>query len=345
MTGSADTRFRIPRSLSSVHHSPDIVEFRRGVWNATSHVVRDQGGADQLSRVIRLLDGTRTTAEVALQCGVPREAVEGVVDHLLAQGLVETSAGSYLDHLVDLLGTRRAGTPTQRRIHVVGDSLAVRIAALLEETEPELTTSTNPHPTQELDRLATDDTWLGNGLEQTRALEPFASWAGSLVILADDVVDPHRSRALNRAALAHEFPTLHVALDGPFVLVGPLVVPDASACWECFETRLVMNLRDAAVYFGYKEALARGNVEGGADPVPVVASLAASLAVTDALSFVTTDEAVTINHAWSIFLPTMEIASHELLRVPGCAGCGAVPERDDADLYFDLRALTGGGTR
>lgn len=128
------------------------------------------------------------------------------------------------------------------------------------------------------------------------------------------------------------------------MLVGPLVVPGASACWECFETRLVMNLRHSAVYVGYKKALAQGNVEGASDPVPVVASLAASLAVTDALSFVTTDEAVTIDQAWSVFLPTMEITNHEVLRVPGCAGCGACPERDEADLYFDLRALSARGT-
>lgn len=340
---NTETRFRVPRSLTTVHHSPDVVEFRRGVWNATSHIVRDEGGANQLSRVVRLLDGTRTTAEVALQSRVGREAVEGVIDHLLAQQLLEAAAGSYVDHLVDLLGSARLATASQRDVRVVGGALALRIAALLAETEPALTVVTNPSPSARLDELARDDAWLGDGLEQIRAVQPFASWAGSLVILADDLVDPHRSRALNRAALAHGFSTLHVALDGPFVLVGPLVVPGASACWECFETRLVMNLRDSAVYVGYKEALASGNVEGAADPVPVVASLAASLAVTDALSFVTTDEAVTIDQAWSVFLPTMEIANHEVLRVPGCAGCGASPERDEADLYFDLRALTAGG--
>lgn len=344
MSVDADTRLRVPRSLATVYHSPDIVEFRHGVWNATSHVVRDESGSNELARVVRLLDGTRTTTEVALQSGVARDAVEGVIDHLLAQGLLQASADSYIDHLVDLLGGARSTTANQRDVRVVGGALALRIAALLAETEPPLNVETNPSPSARLDELARDDAWLADGLEQSRAMQPFAPWAQSLVILADDLVDPHRSRALNRAALAHGFPTLHVALDGPFVLVGPLVVPGASACWECFETRLVMNLRDSAVYVGYKKALARGNVDGALDPVPVVASLAASLAVTDALSFVATDEAVTINQTWSIFLPTMEITSHDVLRVPGCAGCGASPERDEADLYFDLRALSAKGT-
>jgi hypothetical protein len=312
-----------------------------GTRRRTSYATK--GGAGELARVVRLLDGTRTTAEVALQSGVAREAVEGVVDHLLAQGLLQASADSYIDHLVDLLGSARSGTASRRDVRVVGGALAMRIAALLAESEPALNVDTNPRVSARLDELARDDAWLADGLEQTRAMQPFAAWAQSLVILADDLVDPHRARAEPGGARPR-VPHAARRAGRPLRARRPARRPRC----EC----VLGVLRDAARHEHapqrglrrLQEGARPGQRRGASDPVPVVASLAASLAVTDALSFVTTDEAVTIDQAWSVFLPTMEITNHEVLRVPGCAGCGASPERDEADLYFDLRALSARGT-
>jgi hypothetical protein len=35
----------------------------------------------------------------------------------------------------------------------------------------------------------------------------------------------------------------------------------------------------------------------------------------------------------------MEFAFSDVLRLPGCAGCGTLSERDESELYFDMRTL------
>jgi hypothetical protein len=38
----------------------------------------------------------------------------------------------------------------------------------------------------------------------------------------------------------------------------------------------------------------------------------------------------------------MEFTFNEVLRLPGCPACGPAPERDDRELFFDVRALLNG---
>lgn len=45
----------------------------------------------------------------------------------------------------------------------------------------------------------------------------------------------------------------------------------------------------------------------------------------------------TFNKVLGIYLPTMEIAFHEILRLPQEAVRGPFPNRDEQTLYFDMR--------
>src|SRR2546423_266646 len=72
---------------------------------------------------------------------------------------------------------------------------------------------------------------------------------------AESTIDPTLATAVNRLCLELEIPWLYAAIDGPFLFVGPLTVPRGSACWECFERRVTMNLRERESYLRYKRAL------------------------------------------------------------------------------------------
>ena len=153
-------------------------------------------------------------------------------------------------------------------------------------------------------------------------------------------VDPLELRAFNRVSLHLRLPWLHAAIDGPFLLIGPTFVPFRWACYECLEARVVMNLRDAAGYQRYKRALAEARVTTPAvGPETVSAAMLASLASFEALNFTRTGAAFTTGRMLTVFLPTLEFAFHEVLRLPGCPACGAVQERDDRELYLDTRSL------
>ena len=101
---------------------------------------------------------------------------------------------------------------------------------------------------------------------------------------------------------------------------------------------MTMNLRESASYLGYKNALSQGQVVRGEPPVlPAVLGVLSSHLALETTNFVRTGATFTVEKVLGMYMPTMEIAYTEVLRLPGCRGCGSLTERDDVSLTFDPR--------
>nr|WP_246374227.1 TOMM precursor leader peptide-binding protein [Edaphobacter lichenicola] len=175
-----------------------------------------------------------------------------------------------------------------------------------------------------------------DGLRYHAAHEHFEFLRGRFVLYATTFVDPIRLKRLNRVCLQQETPWLHASIDGPFIFIGPLVTPHRSACFECFETRLMMNLRESGSYLRYKEAIVNHTVTFGHAPAKaLLQNLLVTHAAVEAVNFLLTGHACTVNKVLSIYVPTMEFAYHDILRVPNCAGCGMQSSAVSRELYFD----------
>lgn len=334
---------RVKRHFSVVVHSPDRVELRHGVWNATSLSVSDEGGHGRLSAIVRSLDGTQSVENVACAVGATEQDVRSVVDHLTELGAIEDGPSNFLDHYLDSIRSRnpthRAGYETP--ISLIGPSrLATSVRDTIAAALPSVKIA-HCGPEHPLARVGNPERrWLDDGLEFHRGMQAFEDLRGSFVVLLDEVVDPVRAQLVNRVCLHHDVPFFYAAVDGPFVSIGPLVLPGRTSCWECYETRVWMNLRESASYQRYKNALIEEAVNSGEGAVtPVAEALLAAHTSPELLSFITTGTAVTTSQVISIYLPTMEFAVNEVLRVPSCSACAPAPESDDHELYFDLRAL------
>jgi thiazole/oxazole-forming peptide maturase SagC family component len=171
-------------------------------------------------------------------------------------------------------------------------------------------------------------------------MQLFEPWRGHFIVIATKVINPIAFRTLNRISLHLTVPWLHAALDGPFLFVGPLFLPHRSSCYECFEMRVSMNLRENASYQRYKSALVERCVRHGSLPLntALIAVLAAHTAM-ETINYVATGSGFTLQKVLAIYLPTMEITFNEVLRLPSCPACGSQPERDDKELYFDFQTL------
>ncbi|MDF0602558.1 TOMM precursor leader peptide-binding protein [Psychromarinibacter sp. C21-152] len=337
---------RIKASFLVVPHGPDAVELRSGIWNPVSYLLEDSAGSGQLYTLLRQLDGTASPAEIAKRNGVSRAEVEGLIDHLTGLGAIETGAATAMDFYAETMIPSLSMSPSAeadpRPVHLLGDAeLTSEIARCLAPMPPG-----DPAQTALVERLTalldgSDFGWLEDGLRLSETVAPFAPLKDSLLVEAAAVVHPLRARALNRICLAHGIPWMHVAVDGPFLLIGPLFDAQAGgACYECLETRIMMNMRERESYLRYKRALAQGDVGTGPAPlVTAVQAVLASYAALELLNFRLTGNGFTKGKVMSVYLPTMEIAFNEVLPLSGCPACGSSPERDDTQLYFDMRAL------
>jgi thiazole/oxazole-forming peptide maturase SagC family component len=182
--------------------------------------------------------------------------------------------------------------------------------------------------------------WIDDGLLFEEKLLVFERWRNAVLVFASRIINPVQLRLLNRICLAHRIPWLHAAIDGPFLFVGPIFVPHRSACYECLETRIMMNLRESASYQRYKLAIADRQVRFGQLPLePVTCGILSSHASLEAMNYVLTGSSSTVSKMLAIYLPTMEFTYNEVLKLPGCRGCSPYPERDDQQLYFDMGVL------
>lgn len=337
---------RVKRHYSLVVHSADAVELRNGVWNAVSHTLVDESESGHLSRLVRRIDGNSDSKQIAASERVPIEDVEGLVDHLFDLGVLEYGAGSAIDYFAEYVtaqtgnGTAPANAPTPPII--IGDEihLGAQVAMLLGSVDVAEDLAQVRRDLMRCARASFED-----ALAFEEMAMPFERWRGRFVVYISATVNPLELRGLNRVCLHLQVPAIAAAVDGPFLLVGPTMVPGRSACFECLDKRVLMNLREAASYQAYKQALLDGRVSGATRTLDgVIGGLLASLVSVEALNFSITGTTPTVGKILCLYLPTMEFTYNEILRVPGCPACGSVPERDDRELYFDIRATLANGS-
>jgi bacteriocin biosynthesis cyclodehydratase domain-containing protein len=341
-----DDRLRLKSHFSVIAHSPDEVELRHGVWNPMSLLLKDDAQSGRLARLVARFDGTVTIAELANEEDVPRKDVEGLVDYLLSLDALEAEPTTALDFYLEQLVPWRSddGARPTRPILILGDeTLTGEIERLLRCCLPDAPVSSMDREDPGIALLEDPDgSWLTDGLLFEERLDAFDPWTDSFLVVALGTIDPVLLRKLNRVCIARDIPWIHAALDGPFVLAGPIVVPGRSPCYECLEMRILMNLRESASYQRYKGALAARTVRIGALPIePALATLLASHTVLEVMNFALTGSSFTVGKLLAIYVPTMEIAYNDVLRAPSCEACAPLPERDARELYFDMEALIG----
>jgi bacteriocin biosynthesis cyclodehydratase domain-containing protein len=337
--------YRIRRYFSVVAHSPDMAEIRYGVWNPTSCTLRDESSSGTLTRLLLRLDGTSSVSEIAESERVATHEVEQLLERLNELGMLENAATNALDFVLERTPGAKGGNvePPDRPmpVAIMGDAeLAGAIAGLLRGSLPDLPVvlppeTADPHALQSI--ADPDDDALAFQAE----LLLFEDWRNHLLIVVQRVVDPELAHRINRICLALRTPWLHAALDGPFLFVGPLTVPNRSACFDCFETRVMMNLRESANYQRYKRAVVERLVRVGTVPVePVLRNLLAGHTAIEALNYLLTEHSCLIGKVLSIYLPTMEFTYHDVLRLPNCRSCTPQSATMRRELYFDAAAVT-----
>ena len=172
-------------------------------------------------------------------------------------------------------------------------------------------------------------------------LEKFKPWEGKFIVLLNKHINPIVSSRLNRITFELDICWIHLALDGPFIFVGPCFSGKRAPCYDCFETRIGMNLRETENYQKYKNAILLKQIyHEKEDPLrDVTSNVLIAHGLLEILNYLTTQTTFTINKVLSIFLPTMEFVYHELLSIPACRTCGSVSYRDDTQVYFDFQKL------
>jgi thiazole/oxazole-forming peptide maturase SagC family component len=332
------SNYRIKRYFTTIYHSLNDIEFRFGVWNPTSYNVNDSSESGNLASIIKLLDGTMSTKEIAKKIDIRRDEIEGLIDHLLSINVLEKESGSAMDSYLDNIQL-----PFHRSDSIVNPETPVIIIGsemlqeeIMKQSGIEMTAI--PHDSEQWKVIKNPNLdWLDDGLKFQEKLELFAEWKGHLAVVALDIINPLIFKVLNKVFHELEIPWIHAALDGPFVFVGPTIVSGSTSCYQCLEKRILMNLREVDSYVSYKKLLIEGKMKVGEPQVGrAIHGILAAHTAFELMNLKASGNSFTQDKIMSIYLPTMEVSYNEVLKVPGCTVCGSSLERDHSEMHFDM---------
>lgn len=337
---------RIKRHISVIPHNENEVELKTGIWNATSFMLRDDSGDNVLLPILLSLDGNKTINDIASENDVKRSDIEGIIDHLKTVDMIETTPANAIDYYLEMMPTLAAQEKTRLDENAlqpvyVGDPECFEVLqSILQGVFGEKTLL---NKTDELMSVFAehDDDWLHNGLLLERRLAQFSDWQNHFVIFVSKTINPIVIGKFNRIAYELNIPWLHAAIDGPFVFVGPTFYGKSGPCYDCFESRITMNIRESANYLKYKSALCHGlpmRINSMEIFKPINHVLCAHVAL-EATNFWLTRRSFTQGKVLSIYLPTMEIIYNDVARFSGCKTCGLNASRDEHQLYFEFEQL------
>lgn len=335
---------RLKSEYSIIAHDPNTVELRAGVWNPKSITMTDENHNDSLLPILLGIQQGNDSQQIAKDCDVNRSEVESVVDSLLEAGLVCENQSGALNDLVERQLSMRMRTDTSSEdIILVGDSSIVSLLRQqLVSAFPDKTVKDVSGSPEEEKLLHIQDDDLTDGLEREKISSVFSAWGNALVVCAFENSNPLLFRHLDVISEVVGFNWIHGTVDGPYIFIGPTIIPRRSATYRDLEKRVMLNLQELASYQKFKTALAMDRVHNQKNILsPPLVGLLASFLALEVINWIQAGANYTVNKVLGIYLPTMEIAYHEVLPIPGSEGSGAEPDRDMETLYFDPREWLG----
>jgi thiazole/oxazole-forming peptide maturase SagC family component len=340
---------RIKSHFSIIAHNKNLIELRSGVWNQITFTLEDDEDTGNLYQFISRLDGTKSISEIVKEINISRSDAEGIIDHLEKLDAIEDNSSTALDYFLDLYSPafknnkRDENEIVNQKIFIISNSdLGVKIKERLQKNTPLQNIEILSSTCEILNTLNNpDESWLQNELEFNETITKHSDLQGSFFILASNTINPVLTKKFNRLAATLNIQWINASIDGPFIFIGPTFNPPSSACYECFETRVSINLREFNSYQKYKNALVNNLIIRQSEfPMNnILQDILISHLSLEVLNFICTGSNFTKNKTLSIYLPTMEITFNDFIKLSDCPNCGSQLHKDDHQLYFDLQKL------
>jgi bacteriocin biosynthesis cyclodehydratase domain-containing protein len=334
VTESTDQSSRLVRNphLVVVQCTDDEVLVRHGTRSRYSRVLRDDGRHRVLGPLLRAFDQPVWSDDVATELAdrISRDQFDQLVAQLSDDGvLVREDSGTFslyrglaggkpIDGLreatVGLIGMGQIGTQiaTQLTELGVGGVLALDAGGGKANGRSRLAPLNG-----EVDTVA----WRSGSADSDPDAVTGMIDEADLVVLALEGFRPALLHQVNRAAVAAGRPWLPVYADGSEMIVGPLVVPGESACYNEHEIQHESSRVLRREYLLYSEEQAGHKAGDLPTLLPPFAAIAASWAVVALLPFLADGSSFLVGRAIRIDFERLEVTQELVLRLPRCPVC------------------------
>jgi len=311
--------------------------------------------ADLLKRLIPLLDGTRTVAEIVNDMSdFDEPQIVDSLQNLYRARLIEDSASpatslsesqqeayasqiTFLSHFTSEPHKAQA-TLAKSRVAVLGlgtlgrlllSSLADNGVGQLVGVEMVMDSSVEADATCDLLQLQGIEqkpgvSYRGITLNKSDRAQIGAAVEGvQFLVMSLDSPDPDLLYQVNEACIQAEIAWMPLVLQAWEGLVGPTVIPHQTACYKCYDLRMKANLTYYEQHLLYEEHLRTAQPRRPFGELPQLKRLLADIAATEVIKMlVHFYPPTTIGRVFNLNFLTLNAHHHDVLRLPRCPACG-----------------------
>lgn len=147
-------------------------------------------------------------------------------------------------------------------------------------------------------------------------------------------------RNINRVSIELKKPIIMSFIDGPFITTLS-TLPPKTGCLECFEQRILSRLEDHVLYHKFIESDFKPSDECHKSIIPLL-NIMTNMVISEGFLINNFNTCKIEGRVLSIFVPTLEIQSQDLLRVPFCQACGNISKAKLKEINISTRNIVDG---
>lgn len=348
--------YKVQDNVNIYYNGDNEIRFRKGIWNYEEATLdlnwfETDTIKDAVVDVIKNLQEGKTVdvgdfhSKYHLSSDENSCLIE-LLDALSEQAYLDDGSNEERDMLLKYLigGTvpdamfNQAGNQ-YKTVTVIADS--EKIEKYIKELAEDIKLNVTLMPENEWRELERAD--LTSQLNALPTIDQQNKWSMAFETCACVVVcmeNPHVKllRNLNRILLKQGKPMVLSLLDGPFISLMT-IKGDETACYECYENRVMSRLLDIPAYRNFVNETGGTMVKRNKTYATPILQTAASIALFDALLYINVNKAKLAGRLLNIYIPLLEIQVQDLLRVPFCSACGHIAKANYEEMYTSSRQI------
>ncbi|EJO5349008.1 streptolysin associated protein SagC [Clostridium botulinum] len=159
----------------------------------------------------------------------------------------------------------------------------------------------------------------------------------SAILICMSHINMNLFRNINRVSIELKKPVIVSFIDGPFITILS-TLPPKTGCLECFEKRILSRLEDHVLYHKFIENDFKPNCKSHKSIIPLL-NIMTNMLISEGFLINNFNTCKIEGRVLSIFVPTLEIQSQDLLRVPFCPACGNISKAKLSEINISTRNI------
>lgn len=351
----AKKNIKLYDSVSIFFNSDDEIRFRKGIWNFEEASLTLNDLEDNMKEVVmfivkELLDDKLISFDDIVKKFSLNEKdsnlLNDIINSLIGNRFLEydDKKNNMLNTVYEFIGEYFYDIPDENKVQknkIIFITDNDRLKEYAKLASEDLYMNVDMMSSDDIKRIEksniTDTTDAIDNIETQKELLKLFDGISCVVV---SVEKPRLNllRNINRLLLEKSIPIVISILDGPFLNITTIKGKE-TACYECFENRVVARNESLTVYNNFVKQTMNFKIKNKKTYITPILQSFTSIALYEAFLFATIGKCKLAGRVINVYIPSIEIQIQDLLRVPFCPACGHISRAKYNEMYTSSKEV------